>query len=70
MSCPGARASNDNVGLTGMRERAAMVGGEVKIETAPRGGTLLRLTVPVTGSTLPRAGNRDGGVRSAGDSGP
>ena len=53
-----------------MRERAAMVGGEVKIETAPRGGTLVRLTVPVTGSTLPRAGNRDGGVRSAGDSGP
>lgn len=60
---------DDHVGLTGMRERAAMVGGELKVETAPGSGTVVRLIVPVTGSTLPMAGYRERGARSAGDGG-
>ena len=47
---PGSAEPCDHVGVTGMTERAAMVGGDVKIETAPGRGTLVRLTVPVRGA--------------------
>lgn len=34
------------LGLTGMRERAMMIGGQVDIESIPGRGTVVRLTVP------------------------
>jgi signal transduction histidine kinase len=36
-------------GMSGMRERAELVGGELEIVPAPGGGTLARLTVPLLG---------------------
>ena len=51
---PGSAGPYDQVGITGMRERAAMVGGDVMIETAPGRGTLVRLTIPARGApTMP-----------------
>ena len=46
---PGAEAlSGDGcVGLAGMRERAAFVGGNVVVRTSPGGGTTIRASVPV-----------------------
>ncbi len=35
-------------GLSGMRERAELVGGELELGPAPSGGTTVRLTVPLT----------------------
>ena len=34
-------------GLTGMRERAALIGGELRIESAPQDGTRVSLVVPL-----------------------
>jgi two-component system, NarL family, sensor histidine kinase UhpB len=34
-------------GIAGMRERALLVGGRLSMESAPGGGTVVRLTVPV-----------------------
>lgn len=36
-------------GLSGMRERAELVGGELELMPAPEKGTTVRLTVPLTG---------------------
>ena len=36
-------------GMSGMRERAELVGGELEFLPAPEQGTLVRLTVPLTG---------------------
>ena len=47
---PGSAGPYDQMGITGMTERAAMVGGDVTIETAPGRGTLVRLTIPVRGT--------------------
>jgi signal transduction histidine kinase len=45
---PGTTApSPPGLGLVTMRERAALVGGEVTLRQLPDGGTLVRLTVPV-----------------------
>ncbi|HVJ11133.1 MAG TPA: PAS domain S-box protein [Burkholderiales bacterium] len=38
-----------SLGLKGMRERIAFLGGALEIARAPRGGTRLRLTVPLRG---------------------
>jgi len=38
-----------SVGLKGMRERIAFLGGTLEIARAPRGGTRLRLRVPLRG---------------------
>jgi PAS domain S-box-containing protein len=38
-----------SLGLKGMRERIAFLGGSLDIARAPRGGTRLRLTVPLRG---------------------
>ena len=36
-------------GMSGMRERAELVGGELELAPAPGGGTVVRLTVPLAG---------------------
>jgi signal transduction histidine kinase len=36
-------------GMSGMRERAELVGGELELGPAPGGGTAMRLTVPLAG---------------------
>jgi len=36
-------------GMSGMRERAELVGGELEWGRAPERGTIMRLTVPLTG---------------------
>jgi PAS domain S-box-containing protein len=38
---------DDSYGLAGMRERAALVGGELEIQSAPQKGTRVTLQVPV-----------------------
>jgi signal transduction histidine kinase len=37
----------DTVGLAGMRERALLIGGQLRINSNPGAGTELRLTVPL-----------------------
>lgn len=44
---PSSRTGH-RLGLIGMRERAALVGGELEVAAPPRGGTCVRLTVPLT----------------------
>ena len=36
----------ESLGLLGMRERAAAMGGEIQLGNAPEGGTTVRLTIP------------------------
>lgn len=43
-------------GVAGMRERAAQIGGELEIDSAPRQGTSVRLRVPVAVATTVEAG--------------
>jgi signal transduction histidine kinase len=43
---PGGEAA-DGHGLLGMRERAAMVGGVVRVESSSRGGVLVEATLPI-----------------------
>lgn len=45
--CPGDVAGRGGVGLTGMAERAARMGGTLAIESAPGEGTCVRMEVPV-----------------------
>lgn len=40
-------------GLTSMRERAALLGGELRIESRPQGGTRIRLFVPLPATAPP-----------------
>ena len=40
---------DDHVGLTSMRERAAMVGGRLTVESSPGRGTTVRATLPIVG---------------------
>ncbi|MDX6495446.1 MAG: hypothetical protein QOE17_1432 [Gaiellales bacterium] len=43
---------SERLGLVGMRERVALVGGSLTVESTPGAGTTLRVTVPLdTGST-------------------
>jgi signal transduction histidine kinase len=37
-----------HLGLTGMRERAELLGGRLELESSPGGGTLVRAYLPVT----------------------
>ncbi|MCY3942233.1 MAG: PAS domain S-box protein [Gemmatimonadetes bacterium] len=46
---PEALSGDDCVGLTGMRERAALVGGTVVIRTSPGNGTTVRAALPISG---------------------
>jgi signal transduction histidine kinase/PAS domain-containing protein len=42
-----AQPEPDRLGLTGMRERLALVGGQLAVESAPGEGTSLKATVPL-----------------------
>ena len=44
-----AAPDEDNIGLTGMRERAELVGGSFTVRTAPGKGTTVRAVVPMVG---------------------
>jgi PAS domain S-box-containing protein len=46
---PGDLAKARSLGLKGMRERVAYLGGSLEIGRAPRGGTRLRIRVPLRG---------------------
>lgn len=41
-------------GLLGMRERAYVLGGDLKISRAPQGGTLIEAVIPAFGTTVDR----------------
>ncbi|MFZ4754682.1 MAG: PAS domain-containing sensor histidine kinase [Miltoncostaeaceae bacterium] len=43
----GANAPSDGVGIIGMRERVQMVGGAIRIEGRPGGGTTVEAAVPI-----------------------
>ena len=45
----GAEPDRSHVGLVAMRERAALVGGDVTVDTSPGKGTLVRALVPIVG---------------------
>lgn len=40
-------ATTEGLGITGMRERAALIGGVTEIESSPRGGTTVFVRVPL-----------------------
>jgi signal transduction histidine kinase len=42
-------------GMSGMRERAELVGGELEFGPAPGGGTMVRVVVPLAGRPSPEA---------------
>jgi len=48
-----ALAAGTSTGLSGIRERATLLGGEFEIESAPGRGTQLRVSLPVGGHELP-----------------
>jgi signal transduction histidine kinase len=43
------RESNGQWGLIGMRERSALLGGTVEIESGPNNGTTIFVRIPLTG---------------------
>jgi signal transduction histidine kinase len=47
---PADLAKPRSLGLKGMRERVAYLGGALEIDRAPRGGTRLRVHVPASGA--------------------
>ena len=47
-------------GMSGMRERAELVGGELQLGAAPGGGTTVRLHVPLAGRPSPAAEQQAG----------
>jgi len=44
---PGAGAGAGSTGIAGMRERAMLVGGSLRVESAPGAGTTVTLEIPV-----------------------
>jgi two-component system sensor histidine kinase UhpB len=50
-------AANRGLGIAGMRERALLVGGDLKIESRPELGTRVRLVVPIGNDEDGAAGN-------------
>jgi signal transduction histidine kinase len=44
-----------SLGLKGMRERITYLGGSIEIARAPRGGTRLRVRVPLQGTAQDEA---------------
>jgi two-component system nitrate/nitrite sensor histidine kinase NarX len=41
-------SSGDGLGLQGMKERARLMGGELRVDSEPSGGTTVRLALPIT----------------------
>jgi PAS domain S-box-containing protein len=52
---PGQLTSGDSSGLTGMRERAVLMGGQLTIESAPGAGTRVTATIPLAAALERRA---------------
>jgi signal transduction histidine kinase len=52
-------AGAESIGLRGMRERAALLDGEVDIRGAPRQGTAVTVRIPLVRSTHTRRRNED-----------
>ena len=52
-------------GMSGMRERAELVGGELQFGAAPGGGTAVRLHVPLAGRPSPAAEQQAGAAAGA-----
>jgi signal transduction histidine kinase len=50
--------TGSGVGLSGMRERAELVGGSLTIASSPGKGCAIRLTVPLTRRRAPEEGTR------------
>ncbi len=48
LSGPEATERHEHIGLRGMRERAALVNGELFVESQPEAGTLVRVEIPLT----------------------
>jgi signal transduction histidine kinase len=44
---PGDLAKGRSLGLRGMRERIAHLGGDIDVARAPRGGTRVRVRIPL-----------------------
>jgi signal transduction histidine kinase len=42
--------SGDGLGVQGMKERARLMGGDLRVVSEPSGGTIVNLTVPIHGS--------------------
>ena len=59
-----APASDTMIGLLGMRERAAVVGGTLEIEPTAGGGTTVLVRVPLSLSDISEWAGRDGTVAS------
>jgi signal transduction histidine kinase len=57
-------ASEQSLGLHGMRERALLVGGKLTIESSPGGGTTVFVEVPLGAAWEPGAGSREWGPGS------
>jgi len=49
----GFEPARSGAGLRGMQERSRLVGGDLRITSAPRAGTTVRLAVPCTGAARP-----------------
>jgi len=47
LSGPDATEKQEHIGLRGMRERAALVGGKLQVESRPGAGTRVRFEVPI-----------------------
>ena len=50
-----AEQDSDGFGLLGMRERIALLDGELEIESAPQRGTVIRARLPVQRQDSPAA---------------
>jgi signal transduction histidine kinase len=45
--------SGDGLGVQGMKERARLMGGDLRVISEPSGGTSVHLSVPIHESTVP-----------------
>jgi signal transduction histidine kinase len=48
------RGSGQGLGLAGMRERASLLGGTVRVESAPGQGTTVEARLPVDAASMRR----------------
>ena len=67
---PAARpAERPCFGLTGMRERARLLGGRLRIESNHGAGTVVRVWVPMAAGTEEEGGKREGSGDARGEGG-